>query len=121
MTNTADIAQVLEDAADLLLIHGVRRDGNSGYLDWIGGQKSPLCAFGGMCVATDALVRSNPDPWASCDLSTVALDAFEAYLFGDYDAAGHRTFQWNDTSLDDFTVIDALRRCAKDLRNASDA
>lgn len=117
MTQTADVAQVLEDAADLLLIHGVRRDGSSGYPDWVEGEKVPLCAFGGMCVAADALIASQPDPWVSCDLSSVALDAFEAHFFGADKGTPLHTFKWNDATDDDFTVIDALRHVAKDLRN----
>lgn len=103
MSTDLDPATVLEEAADLLLIRGVRRDGTAGSDD--GG---PLCVLGAIHVVTN-------EDGAAIDL---AFDTFREHRF-----PGSRmctvVFNWNDSTDDDFEVIDTLRHVAKDLRNAA--
>ena len=97
-----DPAQILEDAADLLLIRGVRRDGTAGIHEPSG----PLCAYGAVLTAAEQRVAAE----------IRAFDALEEHLFGECKDCG-RVFDWNDKSGDDFEVIDTLRLVAKQLRN----
>lgn len=106
MTTTTDLdaAQTLDDAADLLLIHGVRRDGSSGIHEFRANGGGMLCAYGGMQAASGKALADH------------ALNLFAQRKFGsDYMTAS--VFAWNDRSADDFEVIDGLRMVAKDIRN----
>jgi hypothetical protein len=83
-----DAATVLEDAADLLLIRGVGR----GRLGIPGGQR---CVLGA--------------------LSEVTGDSVDAHMALIRRVGSVPT--WNDSTPDDFEIVDTLRHLAKDLRN----
>lgn len=96
---TKDAATVLEEAADLLLIRGVCRDGTWGVP---GGSRCVMGAIGEVLPAHG---------------QSIACRA----LFNHLKTVGGMSnlAQWNDSTTDDFEVIDTLRHVAKDLRNGS--
>lgn len=105
-----DAATVLEDAADLLLIRGVCRDGT------FGRPGRERCALGAISEVVGADITECSGYHTE---GTELYAAARAALYSS-DLIGDRTIQWwNDSSDDDFEVIDTLRRVAKDLRNAS--
>lgn len=94
-------ADVLEEAADLLLIRGRCRDGTYGR------PGGPRCVVGAMSEVSDInlnTVTIYPEPIYSA-WSAVA------------DSVGKSVTTWSDQIEDDFEVIDTLRHIAKDLRN----
>lgn len=95
-----DPATVLEDAADLLLIHGVVRNGGYGV---VGG---PRCAVGAITEVCGGFM---------CGIGSALGPLFEHV----YEQHGVSVAVWNDATKDDFEVIDTLRHVAKDLRNAA--
>jgi hypothetical protein len=94
-----DAATVLEEAADLLLIRGVCRNGTYGT------PGGPRCTIGAV---SEVMEVGDMAAWISPAGKAVA------------DHLRHRGVltltDWNDNS-DDFEVIDTLRLVAKDLRN----
>lgn len=93
---TKDPAAVLDEAADLLLVRGVCRDGTYGE------PGGPRCVRGAMHEVGDVYCST-------------AVHALYRHLDGQ---GVHTTVsRWNDTSTDDFVLIDTLRTVAKDLRN----
>jgi hypothetical protein len=104
---TSDPAQVLEDAADLMLVRGRARSVRE---DEAGG----LCVVGAVCAASDG------DPYAVVSYAHPALPPIARHLGMDdgKDAfTGFQVAKWNDRTDDDFEVIDTLRHVAKSLRN----
>lgn len=105
MSEATDAAQVLEEAADWLLVHGRCRDALTGP----GGTGCVMYAvgMGGAKVTGDQFVAlSHP-------LLDRAWTALCSYL-------GRSPVQWNYTASDD-AVRDALLLVAKDLRNGEAA
>lgn len=108
-----DAATVLEEAADLLLIHG-RCTGTAQRKD------ESLCVLGALTsamgnVPKDICIETYNAP------ARVALERHLAATGAQAPAADPdrgSAWIWNDTTEDDFEVIDTLRRVAKDLRNA---
>jgi hypothetical protein len=99
MTEPKDAATVLEDAADLLLIHGRSLD-------------AAIAADGSMCVI-GAVRRASPWSWLA---GSEALEAIYPRLPTGY--CGIAT--WNRRATDD-EVRDTLLLAAKDLRNEATA
>lgn len=99
-----DPATILEEAADLLLIRGVRRDGRYGVA---GG---PRCTVGALeeVVGPGTVSQVRDRMWPA-----------KRALIWHLQAEGHSGVicDWNDSSSDDFEVIDTLRLVAKQLRN----
>lgn len=99
-------ADVLEEAADILLI---------------GGRVCRNPSMTGMnCVMTAIFGAGAPEP-----VRMVAVDALHAHLVAcgvrpDPRSRNHLAAQWNDKTTDDFEVIDTLRHVAKDLRAKAD-
>lgn len=94
---TKDPAAVLDEAADLLLVRGVCRDGTYGE------PGGPRCVRGAMHEVEGTL------------FCTPAVKALYRHLDGQ--GIVMPVSVWNDTSTDDFVLIDTLRTIAKDLRN----
>jgi hypothetical protein len=108
-----DAATVLEEAADLLLIHG-RCTYNAK------DQAGRYCVVGAVMAARGLDVKVGP----VTDTTTPLIQAGD-FAVGYADpavlAVGHHlrvpnVAVWNDETLDDFKVIDALRLVAKSLR-----
>jgi hypothetical protein len=113
MTNI-DTAQVLEDAADLLLVHG-RCKTNAKDKD------------GRFCVVGAVMAARGHNVLTGCVVMTVLNEQALGYadpalvpvaLHVDGSSNGLAAALWNDRTEDDFEVIDTLRHVAKDLRNS---
>ncbi len=103
MTDTMDIATVLEEVADLLLMRGVCRTGS------YGDPGGPRCVMGALA----EVLGLNTETASSRD-SVWRHPAVDVL----FDAVPDRNLiEWNDASEDDFEVIDTLRHLAKDIRN----
>jgi hypothetical protein len=99
-----DVAQTLEDAADLLLIRGVERGGT------YGAPGGPRCVVGAISEVAGLKGAGH------LDQSTRPIrQAVRSHLAAHGKSANLP--DWNDTSADDFEVIDTLRHVAKDIRN----
>lgn len=100
-----DAATVLEDAADLLLIHGRCTHA-------LRNNQGEHCALGAIYEAAGCLrddgVNHNSATW---DATTALIRHLE---HGDI-------AHWNNHLADDFEVIDTLRHVAKNLRNQAAA
>jgi hypothetical protein len=109
-----DAAQVLEDAADLLLTRG--RCQNSGR-----SAAGEFCALGALYEVIEPgwWRGSSYTYWNVVDDEHPAAVALAAHL-GDADHCW-TIADWNDATTDDFEVIDTLRHVAKDLRNEATA
>lgn len=120
MTTAEEVAGVLMDAADALLIHG--RCKGSG----LGDDGRSMCVQGAIAYAQGA------DPIASMGVHTPALDALEDYLrvrvtfrpetlpehnWKSTRGGGPPAWVWNDTTDDDDEIIDTLRHAAKAVAN----
>lgn len=120
MTNL-DAAQVLEDAADLLLIKGrctiIGQDLDGRY-----------CVLGAIAEVQGRYVLGdfNEEPiYNDEDPAVIALANHVAHLVEGRGVRNDRrpssrVYGWNDwLDLDDFEIIDTLRIVAKDLRNGA--
>ncbi len=103
--NEMDPATVLEEAADYLLIHGVRR-GSMGYS--FGAER---CALGAIEIALGGRL-----PYEAIVGSSAAV-ALHDHLTAHQPWGDGCIPVWNDMSSDDFEIIDTLRHVAKNLRN----
>jgi hypothetical protein len=109
MTDELDPATVLEEAADLLLIHGRNR-----------GQT--IAPDGSLCIlgAIERALGQRPMPMALMTYDHPARIALERHLAKceDPDAEGRAScWGWNDRTDADDEVRDTLLLVAKDLRN----
>ena len=105
-----DAATILEDAADLLLIHG--RSQCTGRA-----RSGKFCVLGAIAEAQQPGWWTDGFPWYWRVVRTdpAAVAAVAALGFPDDGAVA----EWNDETADDFEVIDRLRLSAKTLRNQS--
>ena len=114
MSQTAS-AQIIEDAADLLLIHGrtiaegVDRAGR-------------LCVLGAVSQAKGLDPREWMFQAKTAEVQAIS-NAVRARMPSGLDGHPHIAivWRWNDCTVDDFDVIDTLRHIAKDIRNEAPA
>lgn len=106
-------ADVLEEAADILLIHGR-------CIGYGQDQHGRLCVLGALTKAADG----DPRFWGDLDLKPVARKAAMALArrvpYSACSEVPERIYRWNDRlsgDEGDFEVMDTLRLVAKDLRN----
>ena len=107
------IAQTLEDAADYILMHGLHRGA-------VSNDEGRYCAIGTIyqvCPDDDVLEEGLMVAEKACDALDRHLRA--TGVITRPSIVGHISpvAEWSDASEDDFVVIDALRHCAKDIRN----
>lgn len=105
------IAQLLEDAADYILARGLYR----GELRGFGGQ---YCTIGALYQMTPEADRNHQVPNEAVNVLERYLRAQGMPLSANREGQLHPVAEWSDNSTDDFEVIDALRHCAKDIRNS---
>lgn len=124
----SEVADVLDRAADALMIYGHRRS------ELVGADDS-MCALGGIGHALGLNVEANDVEEINGEVMgcyvNPAAEAFGRYLIahgatpapGDPFGMADAVWRWNDGwhngpsgAPDDGEVIDHLRRCAKELR-----
>lgn len=106
-----DAATVLEDAADLLLIHGrAQLEGMD--------KHGAYCVLGAIKAAAD---EEDAAEWYRLDSRAARVAVMAVARWLPPRAKGvprdRKVYEWNDGCDDDFEVIDTLRHVAKDLRN----
>lgn len=104
-----EVAQVLEEAADILLINGrcvydARDDQNRFCV------VGAIMAARGYDVVVGPVTQTYPRPFGS-GYTDPAVAAIERHL------GVNNAGVWSDETEDDFKVIDTMRIVAKDLRN----
>lgn len=108
MADEMDPATVLEEAADLLLIHG-RCKGQ------LRDDDGRFCVIGAITAATGIDVKQDSYLEAGEVMQGAAVAAVVPWI----GSGSAQVWQWSDRTTDDFEVIDTLRLVAKDLRNAA--
>lgn len=105
------IAQVLEDAADFILMRGLCR----------GELKDPLDRYCTIGAIYQVAPRDTDGVVAGCATAALAqhLRSQGALTAPHRDGSMSPLAVWSDASKDDFEVIDALRLCAKGIRNTA--
>lgn len=104
--DSIEVAEVLEGAADSILVHGWGQD-----IEWIdneAGVEVPYCALGHLCYATE-------QQFGSAALAIDAITTLQGYI-----SVHEQTsiIAWNDTpGRTEGEVRDMFLLCAKDLRN----
>lgn len=105
MTEHSIIADVLDDAADLIERDGWFNDLNSAYKGGAGPKRH--CAMTSIGAVSEKMSRE----W------NAALDTLATFI-GAIDAAGIPN--WNDGFDNPQPVLDTMRKCAKELRRMDD-
>ena len=119
------IADALEAAADALFVHGrctgtgMDAEGRlcvrGALVRQYGLDFDEVFGAGGWRVADAALAR-----WLAANPDVIREDVREGHR-GCIDEGRFPTWIWNDTTHDDALVIDSLKRCAKELREAGES
>ena len=108
------IAQILEDAADFILMRGLCRGELADY------DTKQYCTIGAIYQVSPADEDNQPSvAGEACDVLERHLRAQGVPLPDLVEGMLTPVAAWSDNSSDDFEVIDALRHCAKDIRNSA--